>query len=389
MVAAAAGEQVKEITSVSGLKFTVASRPQSKYSAAQTVNNAAAGDFQPIILNATGFVRRISLIFNASIAFASGAALVAGDAPFNLISLITLTDAAGRAIVQPVSGYTLSRINKYFSCGGLDTSIPRVYGDPQVGSEFNYAVAGGTSGVATFRLDIDLEQDPVTGYGSIPNLDSNASLQLKVSYAAASAAFGGTTPSSQSLSVTVEQHYWATVSPTLAGRPVQQEPPGAGDYVETRYENKVVSGGSENLTDITSKGGMMRGLLLISRNAGARSDWQAATNFGIVLDNYDLDAGVKIETRLDKTRRTYGFIGAQLTTSYAPLSPLGILPGLDRGVVAVNFGAESGGRDSWLPVRPGQVFQLRHTPAAGATQLEIVALIGTAASLSTFYNAAE
>src|SRR3954469_577555 len=97
---------VKEISPAAGIRFTVASRPQRRFSATQTVSNlAGATEFQPIQLPATGFVRKISLLFTASVTSASAGAVVAGDGPFNLISGITLTDATGQPIFQPVSGY--------------------------------------------------------------------------------------------------------------------------------------------------------------------------------------------------------------------------------------------------------------------------------------------
>src|SRR3954464_3069891 len=87
-----------------GVRFTVASRPQRRFSNTQTVSNLAGStSFQPIQLPATGFVRKLSLLFTATVTSASAGAVVAGDGPFNLISGITVTDATGQAIQQPIS----------------------------------------------------------------------------------------------------------------------------------------------------------------------------------------------------------------------------------------------------------------------------------------------
>jgi hypothetical protein len=187
----------KEIVTPGGVRFTVASRPQRRFSNSQTVSNLASStSFQPIQLPATGFVRKISLFFTATYTTSASAAVVAGDGPWNLITGITLTDATGQPIFQPVSGYNLYLINKYLSSGVVDTNIPRAWADPQLGPEFAFT-ASSTAGSATFRLDLDLEQDYVNGYGCIPNLDSNASLQLKIDVAATTVAFTGGTASAR------------------------------------------------------------------------------------------------------------------------------------------------------------------------------------------------
>lgn len=367
-----------------GIRFTVASRPQARFSNVQTVNNAQAGSFQPIQLPATGFVRKISLYFTSSVVFASTGAVVAGDSPWNLISGITVTDATGQPIQQPISGMNLYLVNKHFSFGSMEsTNIPRAWGNPQLGPEYNYA-ATTTSGTATFRLDIDFEQDYNTGYGSIPNLDSNASLQLKIDYAAYTNAWTGTTPSAQSLSVRVCQHYWAPVGQSVGSVPAMTQPVGFGDYLETRYETQTASASTENLINVTNRGGLIKGLIIVSRASGVRTAITAASNLGIILDNNPINEGITVEEHNDLVRRAYGYIGTDLTTSYAPLTA-GTLPGLDRGVVAVPFGALSGGRDSWLVTRVGSLFQIRITPGASATTLEIITLIAQAKDGAAFY----
>lgn len=370
---------------VTGIPFTVASRPQKRYANIQTISNlASAGSFQVVQLAATGWVRRIALLFSASMACASAGALVAGDAPFNLITGITLTDATGQPIQQPISGYQLSRVNKYVPSGSIDTNIPRPYCDPQLGPEYNYAVTA-TTGTAAFRLAIDLEQDAGSGYGCIPNLDSNASLQLKVDYAIYTVAFTGTTVSAASLSMRVSQEYWAPVSASLNGAPVDTAPPGAGDYIETRYETQTVSAASENLVTLTNRGGLIKTVLLFSRNAGVRTAPTVASNLGVLLDNQPINEGIPIEEHFDQIRRMNGFFGAALATSYAPLSA-GLMAGLDNGVVPINFYGLAAGRNTWLNTRVGSLFQVKFTPGAAATTLEIVTQLMQVKDPVAFYG---
>jgi hypothetical protein len=129
----------------------------------------------------------------------------------------------------------------------------------------------------------------------------------------------------------VTQHYWAPVGKTLAGAPVEVAPPGAGDYLETRYETQTVSAQSENLVTVTNRGGLIKGILMVSRAAGTRTAITAASNVGTLLDNQPIDESVPLEEFYDFVRRSGGSFGADLTTSYAPLTS-GVQSGVDRGV---------------------------------------------------------
>lgn len=374
-----------EIAPTGGIAFTVASRPQRRFSNTQTVSNlAGATSFQPIPLPATGWVRKVSMEFTAAMACASAGAVVAGDAPFNLVSSVTLTDATGQPIYQPISGYNLYLVNKYSGQGTLKDGAPLSRFNPQAGPEYAFA-ATATTGTAKFRLDLDLEMDAFTGYGSVPNLDANASLQLKIDVAPYSVAFSGTTVSAASLSVRVGQWYWAPVGSQMGGVAVSQSPAGAGDYLETRYETQTVSASAENTIPINNRGGLIKAIILVSRAAGTRTAFTAASNMGLVYDNNAIDEGITFEEASDANRRVYGYTGADLTTSYAPLTA-GVTPGLDRGVHVFPFFAQSGGRDSWLNTRVGTLLQIKATPGASATQMEIITQIAQVKDAAAFYR---
>ena len=373
---------VTEVAPSGGIRFPVASRPMVRQSKVDSVSLlAGATSFPPISLPATGWVRKISLLFTVTGAAASAGAVVAGDGPFNLISGISLSDATGQPIYQPISGYNLYLVNKYLP--GVDCVSPWA-NNPHMGPEYAYA-ATATTFAATFRLDLDLEQDARTGYGSIPNLDSNASLQLNVSLAPYTVAFTGTTVSAVNVGLIVDQHYWAPIGGTMGGVPVMSRPSGSGDFLETRYENKTVNAQSENTMDFTNRGGLIRGLILVSRAAGVRTDFTAATNVGLVYDNNAQEEGHRYESFRDRMRRDHGYLGADLTTSYAPLTP-GVLPGLDRGVLVWNFDKRASGRDTWLSTRVGTLLQAKFTPGASATTAEVVTQIMQVRDAATFYG---
>jgi hypothetical protein len=324
------------------------------------------------------------MLFSQTVTSASAGAVVAGDGPWNLIRGVTLTDATGQPVVQPISGYNLYLVNKFFSSGGVATNLNRPFENPMLSPDYAFASTA-TTGTATFRLDLDFEIDAGTAYGCIPNLDSNASLQLKVDYDVYSVAFSGTTVSAASLSMRVSQEYWAPVGSSLGGAAVSTEPLGAGDYVETRYETQTVSPSSENLVNLTNRGGLIKGVLLVSRAAGVRTAITAASNLGIVLDNQPINEGVPIEEHYDQVRRAYGYFGADVTTSYAPLTA-GVVSGLDRGVVPICFDTLSAGRDSWLNTRAGSLFQIKITPGASASTLEVITQLAQVKNPGAFYT---
>lgn len=379
-------DDVKEIAPGGGIRFTVASRPQRRFSASQTVQNLnGSTSFQPIPLMATGFVRKVSMLFTAATTAASAGAVVAGDGPWNLIAGVTLTDATGQPIYQPISGYNLYLVNKYLGSGVEATNIPRAYQNPHMGPEFAFNSTA-TNGTATFRLDLDLEQDAQSGYGCIPNLDANASLQLKIDVAPTTVAFSGTGLSAASVSVRVEQHYWAPVAGSIGGQPANTTPVGFGDFVETRYETQAVNAASENTVSLTNRGGLIKGIIAVSRAAGVRTALPTGNNVGLVYDNNAIDEGVLMSSHLDLVRRMYGYMGADITTSYAPLTP-GVLPGLDAGVVVWPFfGYQADRRDTWLSTRVGTLMQAKITPGASATQLEIITQLAQVKDAEAFYN---
>lgn len=383
MTTAVASDTVKEIAPTGGIRFTVASRPQARYSNAQSVSILTANSFQPIQLPATGFVRKVGLLFTVTGTAASAGAVVTGDGPWNLISGVTLTDATGQPITQPIGGYNLRLVNKYLSSGGVKQNFALPFVDSMLGPEYAFS-ATSTAFTATFRLDIDLEQDSNTGYGCIPNLDANASLQLKIDLNPYTVAFSGTTVSAVNVALRVSQHYWAPVGSTVGGVPAQTTPIGFGDYVETRYETQTVSASTENTVNVTNRGGLIKGMIAVSRAAGTRTALTAGSNVGVVLDNNPIFEGIPLEEWYALLRQAYGYIGTDLTTSYAPLTA-GTLPGLDRGVLPIPFWVLSGGRDSWLSTRVGSLLQLKLTPGSSATGLEIITQICQVKDAAAFY----
>ena len=136
---------------------------------------------------------------------------------------------------------------------------------------------------------------------------------------------------------------------------------------------------------MTNRGGLIKGIIAVSRAAGVRTAYTPLTNAGLVYDNNAIDEGIKVNTQQDFLRRTYGYLGADLTTSYAPLTP-GVLPGLDSGVLVWPFSFEAASRDTWLSTRVGTLLQLKVTPGAGASQIELITQLAQVRDPAAFYE---
>jgi len=93
-----------------------------------------------------------------------------------------------------------------------------------------------------------------------------------------------------------------------------------------------------------------------------------------------------LETVQDNLRRVYGYFGTDLTTSYAPLTA-GVNSGLDSGVLVFrSVWRILPTRNSWLNTRPGTQLQLRLTPGASATSLEIVTQLAQVRDAAAFFD---
>jgi hypothetical protein len=157
----------------------------------------------------SGFLR--ALIVKVQATGGSGATVVtaAADAPFNVISQLTFKDSSGQTIYPAVDGYSLYLINLY-SCqtlvgqGGLQ--------DPKTLPSWSVIqTASGTgAGNFIFKLWVPLEFNS-SGYCSLPS-DNSAEVPKLVVQLAGSAtvyAAGGVPATLPTLTVTVEEPYWA------------------------------------------------------------------------------------------------------------------------------------------------------------------------------------
>jgi len=86
----------------------------------------ATSNLGPLEIPPTGFLRFLDLILSGVTSGNAATVAFKADAPFNAISYITLTNAAGDTIIVPIDGYALYLFNKY---GALSEDPPG--GDPK------------------------------------------------------------------------------------------------------------------------------------------------------------------------------------------------------------------------------------------------------------------
>jgi hypothetical protein len=124
-------------------------------------------------------------------------------------------------------------------------------------------------------------------------------------------AFSGGTASAATIGMRVTQHYWAPVGKTLAGAPVEVAPPGAGDYLETRYETQTVSAVGEPCygdEPWRSHQGHPHGV----ECGGYAYRYHCRVVVGTLLDNQPIDESVPVEEFL-RLRPAFGRVSSVLT----------------------------------------------------------------------------
>lgn len=200
-----------------------------------------------------GFLRGIIVKIQASGGTGANVPTASADAPYNVISQMTFRDASGSVIYPAIDGFGLYLINLYSGQFGDD-------GDQNPAAIPSWTAitlaSGSGAGNFTFKLYIPLEYNSA-GYCTLP-IDNTAELPKLLIQLAATGTVYGTLPSTPpTLTITVEELYWAVpnnmpdLSPFDVGASAQwllttsgQNPPsnaymkvldqGVGQFVHTK-----------------------------------------------------------------------------------------------------------------------------------------------------------
>lgn len=367
-----AGAAPKPAPKANPIPFRRASRKKSQlgFQLAPVALTAAAQPLTPVEIPPAGFLRFIDLIVTsvaagnaANVAFNSGGAANTTDAPFNVISQISVTTAAGDPIIIPVTGYQLYLMNKYASGSRLGR-----YADTKLSRSFSTTLGtGATAGSFSFTLRIPFEIDPATGFCSVPNLAANRSYQLNITLAPSTTVFATAPTALPTINISGIMWFWSQpYANNPAGVPQTQSPLGDGSVSAWRYDTPNISGGGDKLVKMNNVGNVIRALIFILRDAnGFRdvADWPAITT---ILLNNDVLFYLPTTEWQDQMVESFGLEGATMDTAGALDTGVFVLPWFNT--LSDGIWKPSGPKDQYLVTLDATLLQIRGTSFGASAQ---------------------
>jgi hypothetical protein len=245
-----------------------------------------------------GFLRGVTIQVTSTLGVIGGAALVA-DAPWSILSNLSLEDISGGPVLYGMSGFAHYIAQKYFRPWA---------GDPTKRSDFSNTI----NPAFTLQFFVEITETLAV----LANTDARAQYRLRYTLAPGvqSGQFGLTTiaPTTQpTVRVKCSLESWAQPDlQDLLGHPIEQEPGGVIASRFLMHENPPVNSGN-NVTRLTLVGNEIRALALIFRNGDATKTRQNLT---------DANAGA-IDFRLDN-RRLWKALPSQLVERMQDFYPL-------------------------------------------------------------------
>lgn len=356
------------------IPFTRASRKKSRnvYIDGPITLGANQQTRPPLQLPAAGYLRHITI--NVTGTTAGNAATVAfnGDAPYNVLTQLSLLSANGDSLVSPIDGFSLYLINKYMAIGVTKndpTALPSYSVTPG---------AGATGGSFSFSLRIPIEVDTRDAFGALENMAANQSFLLQ--YALNNTGSIYTTPPTNPPQVTVSftMGYWAApAAQNGSGDPQAQAPAGVGSVSLIQTQQPTITASTQQNIQMLNVGNMIRSQIFVLRTAaGVRTeaDWPNATNFYVNNDPWYYK--LKAQWR-DAMARAYGLTGPTATpTAGAMDNGVYVLHDfIDDGAAGDEFISGASNRNLWLV-----------TGSATAFNIEAVNWGATASSLLILQN---
>lgn len=311
------------------------------------------------------------LVLDVQLTTSGNAASVtfAADAPWSVISSLSLNDPANQAIITPITGYGAFLLAKYLSDTGC-------FSDPQQDSNYVATTgSGGTGGSFSFRLVVPVEHRKRDALGAVNNSAANQRYLLSFNIIAAFASLYGTAPTTEATTVSISctQAYWtsppAQITTSAGTTQVAQTPTGLGTVGFVRYErHNEVSGGGSPQIQLNNVGDYLSGIIFVLRNgSNARdvADWPSP--FAWWVNDFQVHS-LTLNFWQHELSRFYGYRGA-----------VGAAGGLDTGVFPLhqlislfdevkNFAPAS----QYLPTDATTKLQIRgSTWGASASYLEV------------------
>lgn len=221
-----------------------------------------AGGSQEFVHNITpgGFLRGVRL-YMTSTGGSLGTGVVAADAPFSLLTSISLENIDGSPICYPMSGYSYYLVNKY---------CQPWLGDPT--KKHNYSATINPNFMLFIKPDIR------NTLGCLANTDARAQYRIRYTIGAGNPNLLSTTGSATFPTVTVTGYLETWSQPDgvdLHGNPISQLPPGLSAAHITRQQVVVLNNaGAANTFQIQNTGNEIRCFIFVVRDSlNARQDY--------------------------------------------------------------------------------------------------------------------
>jgi hypothetical protein len=209
------------------------------------------------VVNVTpgGFLRGIVMQIT-SINGVLGAGVLAADAPWTLISSVSVEDISGGSVLYPMTGFAAFIKQKYFQPWE---------GDPSKRAGFSNTV----NPAFTLRLSVELRDTLCV----LANTDARAQYRVRFTFAPSTATFSTAPTTPPTVTANLYFSPWAQPDAhDLLGNPIEQVPPGLGASRFVMHELPALAAGS-NVIRHTLMGNEIRAVAWIVRNSlGARVD---------------------------------------------------------------------------------------------------------------------
>ena len=315
---------------------------------------------------AYGYLRALYLVVTATGGVA-GTAFTA-DSPFNVLKNIVIQEPNGATIVQFNSGYDLFVANKY---GGY-----RANNDPRALPDFATSLPN-----FTFMVRIPLELRNRDGLGSLPNQNSAAAFQLRMTLAGSGTLYTTTPTTQPTVRVRVFAEEYDQPSVTSDGTANATTPPAMNTTQYISSQVFPIQAG-QNMVRFTRVGNYIRNLWFVYRDAtGARianstNAWPDITQ--LYYDTRPIDTIQAAQWRSQIFER-YGYGGRGLANNAAM--------GIDDGVFPYDFCHEFDGQvgmelnDGWLETLSSTRFELQGNFVTAGTLTVITNDVSTAGNV--------
>lgn len=305
-------------------------------------------------LPAEGFIRSVYLEMTSTLGVA-GTYTPSGDAPWNLIQSVTLSDVNGAPIFGPVTGYQLYLINKY---GGY-----MFRGDPSAAPDYS-----ATTNLPSFGLRIPIEVNRQTGFGSLGNQNAAAAYKLRITLNTVANVWSVAPTTIPLLRFRGFIETWTQPLPQdAAGRPQATQPPAHGTTQYWTAQQFTINGGQQ-IVQFTRVGNLIRSFIAVYRAATGLRVTFASGNMPDPIE-VDWDARMFFQETLRYRR-------GKMVQEYATPSVVSGATQVDDGVLAYNFdrsiiGHTGGGSTAmYLPTVQSSRLQFNNVfPVAGVLEI--------------------